>query len=173
MTYLSQRMDLYPLSVEFNRLAGSNAKIVFAGAALYIGGKADSEGFAFGFVELCGRLGLDCRIVYGQYAWEEHCWNIVRIDGASYHADVSKAAANGYENTFLKNDERFWGAYRWDVSSYPKCTGRLDLSELFPEQTEQEEPETEPEDLLPPEEPTDEGSGTGTEADAAPEKNEK
>ena len=36
MTYLSQRMDLYPLSVEFNRLAGSNAKIVFAGAALYI-----------------------------------------------------------------------------------------------------------------------------------------
>ena len=36
MTYLSQRMDLYPLSVEFNLLAGSNAKIVFAGAALYI-----------------------------------------------------------------------------------------------------------------------------------------
>ncbi len=36
MTYLSQRADLYPLSVEFNRLAGSNAKIVFAGAALYI-----------------------------------------------------------------------------------------------------------------------------------------
>ena len=36
MTYLSQRMDLYPLSVEFNRLAGSNARIVFAGAALYI-----------------------------------------------------------------------------------------------------------------------------------------
>jgi multiple sugar transport system permease protein len=36
MTYLSQRTDLYPLSVEFNRLAGSNAKIVFAGAALYI-----------------------------------------------------------------------------------------------------------------------------------------
>ena len=36
MTYLSQRMDLYPLSVEFNRLAGTSAKIVFAGAALYI-----------------------------------------------------------------------------------------------------------------------------------------
>ncbi len=36
MTYLSQRADLFPLSVEFNRLAGSNAKIVFAGAALYI-----------------------------------------------------------------------------------------------------------------------------------------
>ena len=36
MTYLSQRADLYPLSVEFNRLAGSNAKIVFAGAAMHI-----------------------------------------------------------------------------------------------------------------------------------------
>ena len=36
MTYLSQRADLYPLSVEFNRLIGSDPRFVFAGAALYI-----------------------------------------------------------------------------------------------------------------------------------------
>ena len=132
--------------------------------AALIGGKADSEGFAFGFVELCGRLGLDCRIVYGQYAWEEHCWNIVRFGGSSYHADVSKAAVNGFENTFLKNDEDFWGAYRWDVSSYPKCTGRIDLSELFPG-------ETETEDLFPPEEPTEAEAGEGPNGEAAPGEN--
>ena len=129
--------------------------------AALIGGKADSEGFAFGYVELCGRLGLDCRIVYGQYAWEEHCWNIVRFGGSSYHADVSKAAVNGFENTFLKNDEDFWGAYRWDVSSYPKCTGTIDLSELFPE-------ETEAEDLLLPEESTEAEPGEELNTEASP-----
>ena len=101
--------------------------------AALIGGEADSEGIAFGYVELCKRLGLDCRIVYGQYAWEEHCWNIVRADGSFCHVDVSKAAENGIENSFLKSDERFWGAYRWDLSSYPKCTGVQDLSALFPD----------------------------------------
>ena len=36
MTYLSQRMDLQPLSVMFNRLAESSGGIEFAGAAIYI-----------------------------------------------------------------------------------------------------------------------------------------
>ena len=120
--------------------------------AALVGGRADSEGIAFGYVELCSRLGLNCRIVYGQYAWEEHCWNIVRVDGSSYHVDVSKAAVNGYGNSFLKNDERFWGAYRWDVSSYPKCTDEADLSALLQEQEPQEEPDQETDDLLPQEE---------------------
>ena len=118
--------------------------------AALIDGAADSEGMAFAFVELCSRLGLDCRIVYGQYAWEEHCWNIVRVDGSFCHADVSKAEANGFESCFLKSDERFWGAYRWDVASYPKCAGAADLSAIFPEpeyppEVEAEPPETEEE----------------------------
>ncbi len=46
--------------------------------------------------------------------------------------DVSKAAENGFDRCFLKSDERFWGAYRWDVSSYPKCTDTADVSGLFP-----------------------------------------
>ena len=36
MTYLSQRVDLQPLSVMFNQLADSSSGIEFAGAALYI-----------------------------------------------------------------------------------------------------------------------------------------
>ena len=127
-----------------------------------ISGSADSEGIAFGYVELCKQLGVDCRIVYGQYAWEEHCWNIVRADGSFCHVDVSKAAANGFENTFLKSDERFWGAYRWDVSSYPKCAGAQDLSALLPEPDfpPEEEPAPAEEDALPPD--------TETETEQAP-----
>ena len=36
MTYLSQRMDLQPLSVMFNQLASESSGIEFAGAAIYI-----------------------------------------------------------------------------------------------------------------------------------------
>ena len=91
--------------------------------------EANSEGIAFAFVELCRQLDLECRIVYGQLDWQEYCWNIVKLDGVYYHADISAAMSNGLEYRFLKNDESFWGLYRWDVASYPKCTGNLDYSE--------------------------------------------
>ncbi len=89
--------------------------------------EADSEGIAFAYVELCHRLGLDCRIVYGQLDWQEHCWNIVKIDGDYYHVDVTGCMLNGEATGFLKNDESFWGLYRWDVASYPRCTGDLEF----------------------------------------------
>ena len=94
--------------------------------------EANSEGLAFAYVELCHELGLNCRIVYGQCDWQEHCWNIVRLDGSYYHVDVSRCMRDGPEYGFLKNDESFWGLYRWDVSSYPKCSGELRLEELLP-----------------------------------------
>lgn len=106
--------------------------------------RADSEGVAFAYVELCQRLGLDCRAVYGQHAWQEHCWNIVRIDGSYYHVDVCNAALTGPEESFLRSDENFWGSYRWDVSSYPKCSGRLSYHDLFPELITEEAPEETP-----------------------------
>lgn len=92
---------------------------------------ANSEGMAFAYVELCRQLGVDCRIVYGQLDWHEHCWNIIKLDGSYYHVDVSAAGANGIEASFLKNDEGFWGLYRWDVASYPKCAGELEYSDLI------------------------------------------
>ena len=92
---------------------------------------ANSEGIAFAYVELCRQLGVDCRIVYGQLDWHEHCWNIIKLDGSYYHVDVSAAGAKGIEASFLKNDEGFWGLYRWDVASYPKCAGELEYSDLI------------------------------------------
>ena len=88
-------------------------------------GEADSEGLAFGYVELCRQLGLDCRIVYGQHDWQDHCWNIVQVDGNYYHVDVTQCLQGELAYSFLRNDENFWGLYRWDVASYPRCTGTL------------------------------------------------
>ena len=94
--------------------------------------RADSEGLAFGYVELCRQLDVDCRIVYGQHDWQEHCWNIVRIDDSYYHVDITQCAKGGPALGFMQNDETFWGMYRWDVAAYPKCTGTNSFFDFFP-----------------------------------------
>ena len=98
--------------------------------AALVEGRANSEGLAFAYVELCRQLGVDCRIVYGQEDWQEHCWNIVRLDGSYYHVDVSAAITYAPGDGFLMNDEQAWGKYRWDVASYPKCAGELNLGDV-------------------------------------------
>ena len=60
-----------------------------------------------------------------------HCWNIVKIDGNYYHVDISEAMSGAIEDYFLKNDEGFWGQYRWDVASYPKCTEEMGYIEYL------------------------------------------
>lgn len=96
--------------------------------AALVNRQANSEGMAFAYVELCRQLDLECNIVYGQLFWEDYCWNIVKVDGSYYHVDTAECIRSGLEGSFLKNDESFWGNYRWDVSSYPKCTGELGYS---------------------------------------------
>ncbi len=90
---------------------------------------SDSEGAALAYVELCRQLGVDCRIVYGQRSWQDHCWNIVRVNGEYYHVDAGLTDAN-VESDFLKPDWSFWEDYRWDVAAYPACTGNLTYDTL-------------------------------------------
>ena len=92
---------------------------------------ANSEGIAFAYTELCRQLKLECSIVYGQRQWQDRCWNIVRIDGNCYHVDVYECINSGLEVSFMVNDEDFWGNYRWDVASYPKCTGEQSYRDLL------------------------------------------
>ena len=96
---------------------------------------ANSEGLAFAYVELCRQLKVDCRIVYGQHDWTEHCWNIVRMDDSYYHVDITQCAKGGPALGFMQNDESFWGSYRWDVAAYPKCTGKKTFFDFFPPTT--------------------------------------
>lgn len=93
-------------------------------------GQAGSEGMALAYVDLCGRLDLDCQIVYGQYNWSDYCWNIIQVDGESYHVDPAACAQNGLERGFLLGDEDMWGSYRWNVASYPACSGSLSYWDL-------------------------------------------
>jgi len=86
-----------------------------------IGGKADSEGLALAYVELCNQLDVACIIVYGQHNWQEHCWNIIKVGDSYYHVDVGLSDSREAERCFMKTDEAFWENYRWDMSSYPAC----------------------------------------------------
>lgn len=104
--------------------AGNNAY------SALIRGEADSEGVSLAYVELCRRLGVKCEIVYGQENWEDHCWNIIMLDGAYYHVDISDCIQDGLESGFLLRDEQLWGSYRWNVASYPACTGELNYDDL-------------------------------------------
>lgn len=94
-------------------------------------GEADSKGIALAYVELCRELGIKCEIVFGQHNWTEHCWNIVEIDGDRYHVDVSACISSGMESGFLYTDNEFWENYRWDIASYPKCSGEITLKEIM------------------------------------------
>lgn len=96
-----------------------------------IGREADSEGVALGYVELCRQLGIECSVVYGQLDRQDHCWNIVKVDGSYYHVDVTQCKNVGLIVGFMKNDEAFWGSYRWDLGSYPKCTGTNRFFDFF------------------------------------------
>ena len=119
-------------------------------------GESSSEGLALAYVEMCHQLDIDCRIVYGQYGGASHCWNIVKLDGSWYHVDVSRCYDGCFEDGFLLNDEQMWNDYRWNISSYPSCTGELDYAALavteeapmsvpVPAEQSESQPDTEPE----------------------------
>lgn len=117
---------------------------------------ADSEGIALAYVELCRQMNLECQIVYGQRDWTSHCWNIVQIDGDYYHVDAAYDGEERSRDSFLGKDESFWVRYRWDMSSYPACSGEnqpddyalgqegMEIASVLESQeamTEQEDPE--------------------------------
>ena len=97
-----------------------------------IGGEANSEGLALAYVELCRQLNVPCQVVYGQRNWRNCCWNIIQLDGENYHVDVSACLSLGMRQGFLLPDETMWSLYRWDISSYPPCSGDLRYDDLRP-----------------------------------------
>ena len=62
--------------------------------AAIVSRSADSKGIALAYGAVCGALGLECIPVRGQalgeMGAEEHWWNILRLEGAYYHVDVSR-----------------------------------------------------------------------------------
>lgn len=84
-----------------------------------VNGTADSEGAAMAFMCLCIAKGIDCTVVEGRLDKETHFWNIVTIDGASRHIDVSQMTAG--EPARLYRDSEILDRYWWDTDKYPMC----------------------------------------------------
>lgn len=124
-------------------------------------GAADSRGMALAFKALCDIVEVDCTVVAGRLDRAEHYWNIVTVDGASYHVDVSAAAERGLAATFFISDADMWGHYWWDNENYPQCDGALSYAALTeePDSVETEAPEASPSpEFSPSQEPETENS---------------
>ena len=86
---------------------------------------ANSRGISCAFKALCDRLNIECMIVDGRFDKQEHFWNIVKIDDAYYHVDISYMNTLGAEQTmFLTDSERQVSCW-WNQSAYPACEGSL------------------------------------------------
>ena len=134
---------------------------------------ADDKGVALAYKALCDALGIECIVVrgnIGDMGAEEHYWNILGLEGAYYHADVS-AFGGDRSAAFLLDDAGLWGVYLWDAAAYPACTGSLRYADVAPEgaapmqeeEAEEAPEEPGPEDDAPPEEEPEEPQEEETE----------
>ena len=74
---------------------------------------------------LCEKLEIECQVVEGQQDKTPHYWNIICIDGAYYHVDVSELRELGESSALLLNDSEKLSSCWWDLTEYPTCEGTL------------------------------------------------
>lgn len=86
-------------------------------------------GFSKMFKLICDQLGIGCFYIRGEalgdQGWSAHSWNVVYLDEAFYHVDVTFDAAHfrssGRKNCacFLRGDAAMEKDHRWDRSQFP------------------------------------------------------
>lgn len=104
---------------------------------------AVGEGYAMAYKALCDEFGINCDVVQGRRNGATHAWNIVELEGAYYHIDVSACDTEGIETAFLLRDEDMT-SYWWDSIEYNACDGELTYYDLVaPEPAEPEEYDSE------------------------------
>lgn len=126
-------------------------------------GQLTSESAATAWKLLCDQIGVDCQIVSGSRGGTEYSWNIVTLDGRSYHADLLRDLLAS-DSLHLRYDEEMAG-YSWDAEAYPACPAPE------PEQPEEIQPDVSgelPADEQPDLQPSEEESGDNP-PDAVPE----
>lgn len=76
---------------EINNRTNQNA------ASALVSGRAQCSGYAAAFKMLCDEVGIFCLIASGRADFEgvhgPHAWNVVRVDGKTYHVDVTAMSA--------------------------------------------------------------------------------
>ena len=88
-----------------------------------VAGKASSAGIAMALEAGCQKAGIDCRVVSGRLANEQHYWNIVTLDGKSYHVDASVPDPDDRNVCLMGDGTVLQAGYWWDNSEYPVCVG--------------------------------------------------
>lgn len=99
---------------------------------------ADSEGMAVAFKALCDKLGVECQVISGKMDKNPHFWNIVRVEDAWYHVDVSELLEKGGEEALFLNDSQKSATCWWNLTDYPACEGSLTYSSIVEPGTETE-----------------------------------
>lgn len=91
-------------------------------------GTAVCEGYAEAAMLLLNRVGVECRIITGTSRGEGHAWNLVNIEGAYYHLDVTwddPIMADGSNaktyHYFNLTDKEIAQDHIWDKAAYPVC----------------------------------------------------
>ncbi|NLD50272.1 MAG: DUF5050 domain-containing protein, partial [Clostridiaceae bacterium] len=106
---------------------------------VFMKGVAVCDGYAKAMHILLSRAGIESQIITGEAVssegWENHAWNIVKIEGKYYHLDVthddpSLIMKSGEEesrhdvlrhNFFNLSDAQICSNHKWDRELYEKC----------------------------------------------------
>lgn len=87
------------------------------------------EGYSKAFKYLCDAIGLPCLVVSGigidHRGEEPHAWNIVKLNGKCYHADVTWDSCQGDMSNldyFHLSDAEIGRDHTWDRQLVPKCS---------------------------------------------------
>lgn len=95
-----------------------------------LGMPADSQSIACAYKALCDRMNVECMIVVGQMGKQPHCWNIVKIEDAYYHVDVSSLILGDDESDVFMSDSEKQVNCWWNQAEYPECIGMLSYDSM-------------------------------------------
>ena len=78
-------------------------------------GVGDSKAFAMVYSIMCQNADLDCDVVSGTKNAEAYFWNLISIDGVSYHVDLLSCSETG---EFVPKLAEEMDGYVWDYLEY-------------------------------------------------------
>ena len=109
---------------------------IFTAYGALVNGKAGCQGYAEAVALLLNRAGVQAFVVSGEAysynSWDNHAWNIVRIDGRYYHLDAAfddPLTSDGLPalryDYFNITDADIAYDHRWNENEYPICDETL------------------------------------------------
>ncbi|MDO5146429.1 MAG: transglutaminase domain-containing protein [Eubacteriales bacterium] len=93
-------------------------------------GKAVCNGYAQAMKLLCDISGVECEMISGRADGENHAWNLVRLEGALYHVDVTWDDPEPDDpdrilySYFNLDDAQMGLSHQWEKSFYEKAEGK-------------------------------------------------